>query len=119
MQSKVESRQDFATIKNDPIQLLSAIKQYTLNYQEHRSVLGILLDAMMAVLTCKQKENESLQDYVKRFKTAQDVLESHVGGPIIFNKFAETMPGFVATDNTKVKECAEKAKSISLLMYFW
>ena len=35
MQNKIESRTDYATIKNDPIALLGAIKQHALNYQEN------------------------------------------------------------------------------------
>jgi hypothetical protein len=37
MQSKIEARSDFtSTVKDDPIELLKAIKQHALNYQEHR-----------------------------------------------------------------------------------
>ena len=70
MQSKVEARTDFDQVKNDPIKLLAAIKQHALNYQEHRYVPMILLEAITAVIHCKQRENKALQDYVCQFKTA-------------------------------------------------
>ena len=84
MRSKIEQRTDFKTsIKDDPVELLKAIKQHALNYQETRYEMAIVTDALKAVLLAKQKEAESLNDYTKRFKTATEVLESHVGGPII------------------------------------
>jgi hypothetical protein len=35
MKNKLESQVDFNTLKNDRIELLKAIKQHALNYQEH------------------------------------------------------------------------------------
>ena len=34
----------------------------------------------------KQKDDEALLDFKKRFKTANDVFKSHVGGPLILTK---------------------------------
>jgi hypothetical protein len=46
----------------------------------------IILDAVMALVLCKKKENESLQDYTKQFHVARDVFESHLRGPIVIRK---------------------------------
>jgi hypothetical protein len=94
MKNKLESRVDFDTLENDPIELLKAIKQHALNYQEHRYDMSIIYDAITALFGTKQKENESLQDYTKRFCVSRDVLESHMGGPIILTKVIEAMPGY-------------------------
>jgi hypothetical protein len=37
-------------------------------------------------MLCKQKENESLQDYTKQFRVARDVFESHLVGLIVLHK---------------------------------
>jgi hypothetical protein len=48
--------------------------------------MSIILDAIRALITCKQKEKENLQVYTKRIKTSRDVLDSHMGGPIKLTK---------------------------------
>ena len=45
----------------------------------------------MRTLNIKQPEQESLIDYMKRFKQSRDVLKSHIGGDIL-NKFIENLP---------------------------
>jgi hypothetical protein len=45
-----------------PYQLLKAIKEHALNYQEQQYKHMIVLDAMTTLLSTKQQENESLQD---------------------------------------------------------
>jgi hypothetical protein len=46
----------------------------------------IIMDAFRVFSSTQQKEGESLQDYTKRFKVAEDVLESHLGGLVILKK---------------------------------
>ena len=46
MQSTLESREDFSSnVKNNPIELLKAIKEHTLNYREHQCEMSIIADA--------------------------------------------------------------------------
>ena len=80
MKLKIESQAGYeTTICNNPIKLLEAIKEHSLNYEESRYDMRIIVDAFNAYFNCKQKEKESLQDYTKCFKTARDVLHSHLG----------------------------------------
>jgi hypothetical protein len=46
---------------------------------------------LKTLIGLQQKEHESVQDYTKRFKTSQDVLQLHIGGPILFGKYITTM----------------------------
>eukprot|EP00978_Attheya_sp_CCMP212_P040003 scaffold213862_cov26-Attheya_sp.AAC.1 len=65
-----------------------------------------------------QKEHESLSDYTKRFKTSRDVLESHIGGPIVLTKSVEQMKDYDASNADAVKKCNEIAFAQMLsLMY--
>jgi hypothetical protein len=83
MQTKIEENSRFDTeIKGDPIELLKTIKSYALNYHEHRYEMAIIFESLRLMINLKQKEGESLIDYTKRFKTAQDVMVSHIGGPL-------------------------------------
>jgi hypothetical protein len=72
MKNKIESRTDCSTIQQDPIELLKAIKEHALNYQEQHYKHMIVPDAMTTLFGTKQQDNESLQDYMKRFCVAKD-----------------------------------------------
>jgi hypothetical protein len=111
MQNKVMARSNFeAAIYNDPIELLNAVKEHALNYQEIRYEMLIISDAFRALFTMKQKESESLQDYTRRFKTAREILESHLGaGQIILSKFVRTMDNFDPKNTAIMQDCIEKA----------
>jgi hypothetical protein len=88
MQQKIESRQDYEKdIVNNPIKLLCAIKEQALNFQDKKYPMAIIMDAFRVFSSMRQNEGESLQDYTKRFKVAKDMLESHLGGPVILKKF--------------------------------
>jgi hypothetical protein len=97
MQNCLEQKTDFeTTIYNDPIELLKAIKEHALNYQETRYEMSIIADAFRAIFNTKQRKGENLQEYTQRFKTSKEILESHIGAPIILKKYVESMPGYVA-----------------------
>jgi hypothetical protein len=65
MKNKIKSQTNYATIQQDPIELLKAIKEHALNYQEQRYKHTIVFDAMTTRFGTKQQDNESLQDYTK------------------------------------------------------
>jgi hypothetical protein len=109
MQNKIEARSDYTTVKGNPIELLKAIKQHALNYQEHRYEMSIISDAIKTVVNLKQRENESLQEYTRRFKTARDVLVSHIGGPIELTKYMTTMSDYKANELDSIEKCRKKA----------
>ena len=54
-----------------------------------------LMEAVARTLNIKQIENESLIDYVKRFKLARDIMKSHLGSKV-FDQFIENMPEYWA-----------------------
>lgn len=92
IKNRIEARSDFAVrIENDPIELLKAIKDHSLNYQENRYSMSIVLDSMRNLMSTKQKDGETLQDYTKRFRVAREVFESQWGGPMVLTKLVKTM----------------------------
>ena len=91
MQSKLEQKMNFSkTIYNDPIKLLKATKEHALNLQETTYSMEIIDDTIVHFLLMKQKE-ESLHKYIKKFKTAKEATELHLGGPIILTKYMKTL----------------------------
>jgi hypothetical protein len=110
MQNRLEQRTDYmTTIYNDPIKLLKAIKEHALNYQETRYEMSIISDAFCALFGTKQREGENLQEYTKRFKTSKEILESHIGAPLILRKYIESMPSYDQNDTTLVNGLIESA----------
>jgi hypothetical protein len=100
MQDKIALRSDYDNVVyNDPIALLRAIKEHSLNYQDTRYEMSIISDAFRSLFTSKQKDGESLQDYTRRFKTSTEILESHLGGPLILEKYVRTMTGYDKTND--------------------
>ena len=94
MQSKVEQRTDFLTdIYNDPINLLQAIKEHALDYQDTKYSMEVIDDALVHFLMIKQRE-DPLYEYIRKFKTAKEILELHLGDPIILTKIIKTFDDY-------------------------
>jgi len=71
MQHKIQARTDYeSAIKGNPIELLKAIKEHSISYQENKYEMHIILDAMRNFINLKQADDESLIDYTARFKSA-------------------------------------------------
>jgi hypothetical protein len=119
MKQKIEAQVEFAlTIENDPIELLKAIKVHTQHYQEHQYNMSIVLDSIRGLINTKQKEGELLQDWTKRFRIARDLLESHLGRPLIIKKIAESLPEYDVSDPVSIRKCQEKTFE-KFLAYFY
>jgi hypothetical protein len=116
MKNKIEARIDYQKIRNNPIELLKGIKEHSMNYQENRYSMSIILDAFRTLLGTKQRDGESLQDYTKRFRVARDVLKSHIGGPIILTKLVEATEGYSNGDVEKQDKIRKQV--VSLLMAY-
>ena len=103
-QSKLEQRTDFQDkIYNNPINLLKGIKQHALDY-----AMEVVDDALVHLLLIKQRE-EPLYKYVRKFKTAKEVLESHVGDLVMFTKIIISSEDYYETDLSNYKDLKEQA----------
>ena len=69
----------------------------------------IISDAFRAAFSTKQKEGESLQDYTRRFKTSTEILESHLGGPVILAKYVRTLELYDKNDFAKTETMIKQA----------
>ena len=123
MQNKLESRSDYKleeigpkyidSIFDNPINLLKVKKERSQNFQDKLYEISIIKEAFSAMFSVIQKDKENLQDYNRRFKTAKDVLESHLGGPIYLDKFITGIPGWMAGGHVEKfsKEAGEQFMS--------
>jgi hypothetical protein len=82
-------------------------KPHSLNFQDHRYEMSFILDAMKALINLRQRDQESLTDYTRRFKTARDLLVSQLGGPVILSRYVESMEGYNKNDPQEVRKFQE------------
>jgi hypothetical protein len=77
MQSRIEEHPDFKTkLKNDPITVLEANKLLMHDTVRAQYPLVSMTDALGRLINVRQQDNESLLDYVKRFKQLRNVVKS-------------------------------------------
>lgn len=68
LQSKLQSRADFESeIKGKPIALLNAIEEHATSYLENKYDAVIVIDSLRNMVNLKQKEDEDLVDFTRRF----------------------------------------------------
>ena len=48
--------------------------------------MSVVSGALRAFFNCVQEDNEALSDCTRRFKAAREILQSHLGGPILVTK---------------------------------
>ena len=69
--------------------------------------MSIISDALKTWLLSRQKEGESLTEYTKRYKTAVEVLESHMGGPLVLQNYVQNMDGYKSSTEEFVDSVME------------
>ena len=107
MQQRIEEHPNFNNMQDDPIELLKTIKLLMHDPVRAQYPLASLTDALTWLINVKQGINESLIDYVKRFKQLRDVLKSYLGIGLLDYYVEQTDAYRNETDNNKQKEMKE------------
>ena len=106
IQSRIEDHPEFETkIRDDPIMLLQTICILMHDTVRARYPYASLFDAVTRLLNMRQQEHEHLNEYVKCFKQARDVLRSHVGTEILNHFVTNTQEYRNADANTQSEFC--------------
>ena len=79
MCARVEEHPNYSTIEDDPIELLVVLKTLMHDSVRAQYPMVSMTDALARLINVKQYENETLLDYVKRFKQLRDVVKSQLG----------------------------------------
>ncbi len=118
IKNKLEARKDWETgIRNNAINLLKALKEITHNYQDNRYPIESIYHTLKAVFTIKQKEDESLAEFTKRFNNVKDVMETK-HGQLWMQAYLSSIPGFNGLDDAgKHVEAKEEYDKLMALSY--
>jgi hypothetical protein len=74
LQDSFEARPDYHTdIKKNAINLLNAVEEHSLSYEETRYDMSTISDAVRTLFNIRQKEDEGLVAYTSRFKTIRNI----------------------------------------------
>ncbi len=119
LQSKIKGRRDYkGKIEECPIELLKAIKEHALNCSDNKYAPIVGIDVLKNLLSCKQMNGESLQDYTTRFRNNRDVYETQWGRPMFMPKMVNGIEGFEAMDDSEQEIHIQKA-SKQILAYLY
>jgi len=91
MKNKIEARTDYDAIVDNPVNLLKAIREHALNYQENKYDMSVVFESFKTLFNTRQGEDESLHSYTKSFCVAVELLESYLGEPLILPKIIPAM----------------------------
>jgi len=84
MQGRLEALPEFElSIRNDPIELLKAIKNCMVESVRAQHPLISMTDSLIRLVNIKMYDQESPLEYVKRFKEYHDVMVSHLGKDLL------------------------------------
>ena len=76
LQHRIEAKAEYESkIKGDPIKLLETIKENSLSFGDKKKVDIVILDAIINLMTTRQRDDEELTEYTKCFKAARDLCK--------------------------------------------
>ena len=81
LQHRIEAKTKYESkIKGNPIKLLETIKEKSLSFNDKNKADIVIIDAIMSLMTTRQRDNEDLTDYTKCFKVVRDLCNEKYGG---------------------------------------
>jgi uncharacterized protein YqgQ len=87
MKHKIEARRNFEMdINDDPNELLKAIQEHSINFEDRKYDMEIIHTALKNLINLHMREDENVVDYSQQFKAAKEVAETQLGTPIVFGK---------------------------------
>ena len=83
LQHRIEAKAEYESkIKGNPIKLLEMIKENSLSFNDKKKADIDIINAIMNLMTTRQRGDEDLTEYTKCFKAARDLCNEKYGGNI-------------------------------------
>ena len=109
LKSKLQQRTNWDRIEKDPVRLLAAIKEHAMNYETTQYKMKTIADALKGAINLRQRDDESLTDYLKRRKAVVEVFYSHAGKQFCFPRIVENHEDYLSIQQ-KIIDCIDPTK---------
>ena len=81
LQHRIEAKAEYgAKIKGEPTRLLEVIKENSLSFDDKKKANIDIINAIMNLMTTRQRDDEEFTEYTKCFKVARDLCKEKYGG---------------------------------------
>ena len=81
LQHRIEAKAEYESkIKGDCIKLLEMIKENSLSSNDKKNADIVIINAIMNLMTTRQRDDEELTKYAKHFKVVRDLCKEKYGG---------------------------------------
>ena len=81
LQHRIEAKAKYKSkVKGDPIKLLETIKENSLSFNDKKKANIVTFDAIMNLMTTRQRDDEDLTEYTKCIKAVRDLCKEKYGG---------------------------------------
>ena len=81
LQHRIEAKTKYESkIRANPIKLLEMIKENSLSFNDKKKANIVIINAIMNLMTTRQRDDEELTDYTKCFKALRDLCKEKYGG---------------------------------------
>ena len=116
LQHRIEAKAKYKSkIKGDQINLLETIKENSLSFDDKKKANIVVINAIMNLMTTRQRDNEDLTEYTKCFKAARDLSNEKYGGIIKFPMLAQNESTWGSDPETSYKTAYTSFLSILYL----
>ena len=116
LQHRIEVKAEYKSkIKGDPIKLLEMIKENSLSFNDKKKTNIVIINAIMNLMTRRQRDNEDLTKYTKRFKVARDLCKKKYGGIFKIPMLAQKESTWGSDEETSYKTAYASFLSILYL----
>ena len=104
LQHRIEAKAEHESkIKGDPIKLLETIKENSLSFDDKKKAITVVLDAIMKLMTTRQRDNEDLTDYTKCFKGVRDLCKEKYRGIFEISMFTQKESSWTSDEESNFK----------------
>ena len=81
LQHRIEAKAKYKyKIKGDPIKLLETVKESSLSFNDKKKANIVIINAIMNLMTTRQRDDEDLTKSTKCFNSARDLCRENYGG---------------------------------------
>ena len=116
LQHRIEAKAIYeAKITGNPIRLLKAIKENSLSFDDKKKANIVIINAIMNLMTTRQRNDEELTEYTKCFKVSTDLCKEKYGGILKIPTLAQKESTWGSDEETSYKTACASFLSILYL----